>query len=211
MARREFGFLVAVMVVAGLQAGAAHAKKKPLENIALQWRPTTTFAELGAVDLTGLDKAAIKVEPLVDKRPAERVSLIGENREDEAQGQVLRVTTKEDAAAFCTSNLSAIMQKVGLPVATESPTVVLSGELVSFFVTETNVYVGDLSLKIKVSNRKGEVLWSGVANGGAKRWGRSYQLENYHEVLSDSLLQAVFDLLRNPRFLDALAGKHATR
>jgi len=58
--------------------------------------------------------------------------------------------------------------------------------------------------------RKGNTGWLSVASGAAKRWGRSYKAENYYEVLSDSLLEAVFKLLKSDKLHDALAASAAT-
>ena len=209
--RRTVRRVVAVALLASLAAVPALAKKKPLVNIPLQWRPTTTLAELGAVNLTGLEKAAIKLQPLVDKRDKADPQLIGENREKEAKNEILTVTTRDNVAEFCTTNLGMVLAKLGLPMTAEQPTVTISGELLSFFVTETDVYVGDVSIKLKVADAAGNVLWTGMANGASKRFGRSYKDENYFEVLSDSLLDAISGLLKNARFMDALGGQGAPK
>jgi hypothetical protein len=52
-----------------------------------------------------------------------------------------------------------------------------------------------------------KLLWKGLAVGRATRFGRSYKLENYHEVLSDSLVEAVSRLLSDQVFVSVLAGK----
>jgi hypothetical protein len=53
----------------------------------------------------------------------------------------------------------------------------------------------------------GEVsLWSGMITGDATRWGRSYNLDNYCEVMSDMTLRAVFNLLSNAGFRAALSA-----
>jgi hypothetical protein len=208
--REKTQWVVALALLCCLLAAPALAKK-PLANIALQWRPTTTFAEMGAVNLTGLEKAAIKLEPLVDKRDKADPQLIGENREGEAKKQILPVTTKDNVPEFCTTNIGIVLKKLGLPMVDDNPTVIIGGDLMSFFVTETDVYVGEVTIKAKVTDVKGNVLWTGMANGASKRWGRSYKDENYLEVLTDSVMDAISGLLKDTRFIDALAGKGAPK
>ena len=119
----------------------------------------------------------------------------------------MTVTTKDDVPTWCTDSLRTVLSKAGLPIGADKETVTVSGELQSFFVTEKDTYVGDVTIKIKVTNRAGTVLWTGMANGASKRWGRSYSADNYNEVLSDSVMEAAYSLLKNQRFMDALAGK----
>ena len=70
--------VVFALLCAWLIAAPVHAKK-PLVGIPLEWRSTTVQAEMGAVDLTGLDKAVIKVETFADKRTVDDPKLVGEN------------------------------------------------------------------------------------------------------------------------------------
>jgi hypothetical protein len=48
-------------------------------------------------------------------------------------------------------------------------------------------------------------LWSGLASGDATRFGRSYKLENYYEVLSDAIVNTVNSMLQSADFLKALS------
>ncbi|MDE2264227.1 MAG: hypothetical protein KGL45_17015 [Gammaproteobacteria bacterium] len=52
----------------------------------------------------------------------------------------------------------------------------------------------------------GKVLWSGTASGEAKPFGRSYELEDYCEVLSDAILNTVSSMLQSAQFQKALSG-----
>jgi hypothetical protein len=194
------------IALACLLAGSALAVN-PLFDLTLEWRPTNKVSKKDKVDLAGLAGIAIKVQPLVDRRHVPNPQRIGENRENEKKGEVLEVLTKDDVAAFCTTNFAATLKHLGLPVNATGATVTISGELTSFFVTEKDGYTGDVSLSLKVTNARGEVLWSGVAKGAAKHGGRSYNASNYFETLSNSLQEAVLGLVKDRGFLDALAGK----
>ncbi len=178
--------------------------KAPLKDVPLTWSPTTEIADLGlgTLDLTAFQKRSFSVLPFADPRP--RPELIAENREDEDRGTVLPVTTRDKVSELVTVQTRRLLKGLGLPVAEGRAPTVLTGEVVEFFVTERGTYVGDVRLRVQVRSGE-ETIWSGLAIGSAKRFGRSYQLDNYCEVLSDALLDAWAGLLKNPAFLKALA------
>jgi hypothetical protein len=183
----------------------------PLSNLTLEWRPTTKISKKEKPDVSALARAAVRVDKLLDKRHVPNPEMIGENREKEDKGEVLAVLTKDDVAAFCTTSLADTLKSLGVPIATGQPTVVISGELTSFFATEKDGYLGDVSFRIKVANAAGQTLWSGVAKGAAKHGGRSYNAGNYCEVYSDSLMEAIVSLVHDQGFMGALAGTPAAR
>ena len=67
-------------------------------------------------------------------------------------------------------------------------------------------YNGDVRLKVTLIDPSGTSLWTGITSGAATRFGRSYRAENYYEVLSDSLVKAVQNLMQNASFRSALEG-----
>jgi len=181
-------------------------KKKSLEGIPLVWSPTTEMGEVGAVDLTGLYDLTLAVGALEDNREAPE--LIGENREDEEKGTVLKVTTSDNVAEFVATHMKTVIGDLGVDVADEGADVTISGEVKKFFCLEESVYQAEVLLKIKVVSG-GETLWAGVAGGSSKRFGRSMKADNYHEALSDSLLDAVVSLFRVDKFREALVAAAA--
>lgn len=197
--------LVLSVTLALLLPTAALAAQKTLEGIPLVWKPTTPASEYGAVNLTGLSGVKVEVRALKDTR--ENPGLIGENRDKEDKGIVLPVTTADDPARFATDNLKRVLADAGLDVVDAGGDVVVTGELKKFFVLETSTYQGDVMLKLEVKAKGGKVLWAGTSGGTAKRFGRSYKSENYHETLSDSLMEAAYKLLQNESFMKALAGR----
>jgi hypothetical protein len=194
---------IAVLLLSFAAAGIAGAKK-PLTGVPLVWKPTSTAAEFGAVNLTGTSDVKVEIRDLADNR--EKPDLIGENRDKEDEGIILPVTTADKPARFVTDNLRRLLGDAGLSVVTEGGDVIVTGELKRFFVLETAAYLGDVNLKIEVKSPKGKVLWAGVAGGTARRFGRSYKSENYNETLSDSLMDAAYKLLQNEAFMKALSG-----
>lgn len=110
-----------------------------------------------------------------------------------------------NAAAFAAAPLENIpLAWKPTSVFSEMGTLDLS-DIRKFFVTEDSTYNGEISLMIHVKDRSGKELWSGVVNGDATRWGRSYKAENYFEVMSDMILRAAFNMLSSDGFHAALA------
>lgn len=174
----------------------------PLNDIPLVWKPTSSIGDFGALDVSGFMDVKIQVERFTDTR--KNPGLIAENREN---AQPRPVTTRDDVGAFVADHLRDTMRKSGLDVVDSGGQVIISGEVVDFFVNETNTYESTVTLRVTARDAAGNVLWSGVTGGSATRFGRSYEAENYYEVLSDSVLEAAYNLMSSPKFEAALTHK----
>ena len=73
-------------------------------------------------------------------------------------------------------------------------------------LTETATYKSLVVVHLTVTDRGGKTLWSGLASGDATRFGRSYKLENYCEVLSDAIVNTVSSLLESAEFQKTLSA-----
>jgi hypothetical protein len=193
-----------VLVAAAFAPAAAVARKKPLTDIPLSWKPTDEIGDLGTVNLTGLGGVEVRVEPFTDDR--DEPAKIGENVEDADEGKVLPVTTSDEVGPWVADRFAWAIEQFGIDTTDAGGTVVLKGEVKRFFVTESHTYDSDVGVRVTLETPGGEVLWEGLANGAATRFGRSYKAENYYEVISDAVLEAAFNLLQDRAFHDALAG-----
>jgi hypothetical protein len=108
--------------------------------------------------------------------------------------------------AFVSTHVRELFGRAGLQTVDSNGAVTIKGEVREFFVRETSTYRSEVALHLAVVDRSGRTLWSGVASGDATRFGRSYRLENYEEVLSDAVVNTVSSLLQSPEFRKALAG-----
>jgi len=185
-------FLLLLLGVVAAQAGAAL-----LEQVSLQWKPTSEL-KLGAVQMP---QAPIHFEAFEDAR-ADKAA-IGENREDDAHPKP--VTTRDDVGAFVSSHMRELFDRAGLKTVDSNAAVSIRGEVRQFFVRETGTYKAEVAVHLTVLGRDGSTLWSGLASGEATRFGRSYKLENYEEVLSDALVNTVSSMLQSAQFQKALA------
>jgi len=175
---------------------AALAAPRVLEKVPLKWKPTSDL-RLGTEQQT---QAPIQFEAFSDVR--ERHDLIGENREDE--DKVKPVTTADDVGAFVGTHMRELFKQAGYNTVDTNGRVTIKGEVKQFFVRETSTYRSEVQVHLTVVGPDGATLWSGIASGDASRFGRSYQLENYYEVLSDAVVNTVSSMLQSPEFQKAL-------
>jgi hypothetical protein len=183
--------LLAVSVV-------AYAKTALLEHVRLQWKPTSEL-RLGAQEMS---QVPIQFEIFQDVRNDREA--IGENREDD---QPKPVTTTDDVGSFMSTHMRELFDRGGLKTVDGDAAVTIRGEVRQFFVRETSIYKSEVAVHLTVVGSDGKTLWSGVASGEATRFGRSYQLENYYEVLSDAVVNTVSSMLQNGEFQKALSQR----
>jgi len=186
--------LILLLVV----TAAAYAKSALLEQVPLQWKPTSEL-QLGT---TQMSQTQIQFETFQDARDNKQA--IGENLEDKVAKPV---TTTDDVGAFVSTHLRALFDHAGLKTVDSNGAIVIRGEVKEFFVRETNTYKSTLAVHLTVMDRSGKTLWAGLASGDATRFGRSYKVENYYEALSDALVNTASSMLQSEPFQNALAGR----
>ena len=175
---------------------AAIAMAAPLVNVPLRWKPTSDL-RLGTTQMAA---AAVQFEPFKDTR--EMPEKVGENREDDTPKPV---TTSDDVGAFVSNHMRDLFSHAGVKTVDTGGDVVVKGEIRQFFARETHTYKAEVSIHLTVVGRDGTTLYSGVTSGEASRFGRSYLLENYYEVLSDAVVNATSSALQNVEFQKALS------
>ncbi|HVS78305.1 MAG TPA: hypothetical protein VHE11_15305 [Steroidobacteraceae bacterium] len=181
--------LLAVPLALTMLSGCA--QQTPLLNQPLAWTPTNTL-DLGVTQSRGAP-ATVRFQTFGDTAPDPK--LVGENVE---QTTPRPVTTADPVGPFVTQHLQQLFTQAGYPAAGANADRVISGEVSKFFVKEGNNYSGSVVLDVTVSDRSGKVLWQGTVWGANQTFGRSYHLDNYQQVLSDSLIDAANNLLKNP-------------
>lgn len=188
------GPFVMLLVVA---LGAYAKTKTLLEHVPLQWKPTSEL-KLGTMEVS---QAPIQFETFQDARDDKQA--IGENLEDDKPKSV---TTTDDVGAFVSSHMRELFDRAGFKTVEGNGAVTIKGEVKQFFVRETATYKSEVTVHLTVVGHGGRTLWSGLASGDATRFGRSYKLENYYEVLSDAVVNAVSSMLESAEFKKALTG-----
>jgi len=187
---------VFLLVLAAAFGTQAHAPL--LVNVPLEWRPTSDL-RLGAMEMA---QASVQFDAFRDLRADKQA--IGENREDQTPKPV---TTRDDVGSFVSAHMRQLFDSAGLKTVDSNGMVTIKGEVTQFFVRETSLYRSEVAVHLTVMGRDGKVLWSGTASGEAKRFGRSYKLEDYYEVLSDAVVNTVSSMLQSTQFQKALSGR----
>jgi hypothetical protein len=176
----------------------AYAKTQLLEHVPLRWKPTSEL-RLGAMQMS---QTAIQFETFQDVR--DNKDAIGENLED---AKPKPVTTTDDVGAFVSSHMRELFDHAGLKTVDSNGSVTIKGEVRQFFARETTTYKSAVVMHLTVVGSDGRTLWSGLASGDATRFGRSYNLENYYEVLSDAIVNTVSSMLQSADLQKALSER----
>jgi len=175
----------------------ASSRAKLLEHIPLQWRPTSAL-HLGTTQMTA---STVTILPFSDGR--DNKEFIGENREDDTPKPV---TTPDDVGSFVSKNIRHLFDEAGVKTVDSNGQVTIKGEVKKFFVREESTYKSTVEIHLTVIDQDGKTLWNGLASGDATRFGRSYQAENYYEVLSDAVVNTVSSMLQAIDFQTAMSG-----
>ena len=181
--------LISVTAAASVLAAAF------LTNVPLRWKPTSDL-RLGNQQMA---QTPIQFEKFTDTRQDPHA--IGENREDDTPKPV---TTPDDVGEFVSTHMRELFNRAGMNTVDSNGSVIIKGEVKDFYARETHTYKAEVSIHLTIMSRDGTTLWSGTAPGEATRFGRSYNLENYYEVLSDSVVNATSSLLSSPDIQKAL-------
>ena len=180
-----------------LAAAGASAKPALLEHVPLKWKPTSEL-QLGTMQMA---LTTIQFETFTDVRDDKEA--IGENRENSTPKPV---TTTDDVGAFVSMHMRELFDKAGLKTVDSGGAVTVKGEVKQFFAREDSTYQSNAVVHLTVTGSDGKTLWTGIVQGDATRFGRSYKLENYYEVLSDAIVNTVSSMLGTAEFQKALAA-----
>jgi hypothetical protein len=184
------------MLVSAALSG--HATSVLLTHMPLQWRPTSELAS----GTTDMDATLIRFETFQDVRNDKEK--VGENLEEDPSRPV---TTTDDVGSFVSSHMRQLFERAGLKTVEGDAAVMIKGEVRQFFARETSMYNSQVEVRLTLVDRDGNTIWKGLASGEAKRFGRSYRIENYYEVLSDAVVNTVSSLLRSAEFRQALSRR----
>jgi|SRR5471032_612951 hypothetical protein len=181
---RIFFISLAVFSFAAGLSGCRHRQ----DSLSMPLRWADAPADLRIFPASGVElmkQHAISLQPFTDSRDAK--DAVGVNVEDKNRSPV---STKDDVPAFLTGRFAEVLRANGVESGAANADRVISVEVQRFFVTESNLYEGDVALGVTLSDAVGRVLWHGVVEGKSKRFGRSFAAENYQETLTSASFEA---------------------
>lgn len=169
----------------------------PSLRMSLVWTPKDDVRDIAGSALDAFSRQRVLVAPFVDRRT--NPEQIGTNIEQRERP----VYSGDDLAAFLTKSFCSVLTENGIPVTRSGGSRVISADILRFFVTEENTYNALVTIRFRVADDTGTVLWEGTTDGHAKRWGRSFSAENYAEAYSNAFLESTLELFKTPGFLRA--------
>lgn len=119
------------------------------KELPLKWKPGDNIHEYAYVDFKNLGKIKIWVEPVIDSRKEKNE--IGRNTEKDTDRLYL---TNDNVAQWATERFRDVLKEFGLNVTSDKPDAIISAELVKFYVTEKDLYRGNVTFKIKALKPK---------------------------------------------------------
>jgi hypothetical protein len=144
---------------------------------------------------------SIEVLPLTDARTLSDRSVVGENRE---HSTAVPIRARASVEGFATVVLKKCLGEWGVRLG--SGDLMLRGEITNLLVTEDQTYSTAVSMRFRLEDRAGKLLWEGVVMGDAHQWGSSFKEENYNEEISDALKRTYANLVSNAGFQKAWIG-----
>ncbi|OGW24316.1 MAG: hypothetical protein A2X59_07930 [Nitrospirae bacterium GWC2_42_7] len=187
----KYLYLVICILFVSVSSGFCSDKELPLK-----WQPANNVRESGYVDVKNLGKIKIWVDPVIDSRREKNE--IGRNTEKKTDRLYL---TNDNVAQWATERFRYVLKEFGLNVTSDKPDVIISAELVKFYVIEENLYRGNVTFKVKAIKPDNTVLWEGITSGECNRWGRSFEEDNFYECIGNSFIEAIYNLLKDDSFI----------
>ena len=170
-----------------------HGPDGPL-NMAPRYTPTSKIG-LGVIQNSSTQLTL----QVVDQR--NRGDLLGRNSEESPPVEVH--ASPADVTKFVTEGLTREITGSGYSIVPQAP-LGFTITILEVWGEEVGTYKGSVRLKVDVT-KNGAVVDSFTVTGNSSRWGASLSEENYDEVLSDSLVNAIKNLITSPNFQKALA------
>jgi hypothetical protein len=142
------------------------------------------------------------VPAVQDARPQQ--DRIGENRESSPPTPVYAASSP---TVFVRDALVEQLKANAIPVVDSAAAAdtIVTITLNRFWAEESPNYDAQVVLAVEVRDKRGAAVWSGTASGTDGTFGRSLSVENYQQVLSNALMNAIAALIAKPQFQQALA------
>ena len=166
-------------------------------TVPLQLRTTQVPAAVSFTQTPG----RVYVAPVQDGRTDK--DRIGENQENTPPTPIYGDSSPTE---FVRAAVAEQLKNDGVTVvpSADGADAVLAMTLNRFWAQESPNYDAQVVLAVEVRSRSGATVWSGTASGHDGTFGRSLSAENYQQVLSNAVVNAVSGLVAKPQFQEAL-------
>ncbi len=145
----------------------------------------------------------IWINPVTDARADP--SRIGVSEEED--GAPIYYAAGQNPGDFVRNVLAKELAQLGLPITAnqQAATHALNLQLQTFWVNEGNNYIGEVTVGAALVDINGQLMWQGQLTGASKRWGRTFEEDNFLEAYSDMVLDLAERVAMDPTLRAALA------
>lgn len=198
---RALGFVLAAGLSLGVGACGGSGDSMALQ---LVYAPThdVDLAKTGGVPPVA-SGTQIWINPVTDARvDPGRIGI-----SEEEDNTPIYYAAGQNPGDFVRNVLAKELTTLGLPITANqaAATHALNLQLQKFWVTEGNNYLGEVTVGAALVDINGQLLWQGQLTGAAKRWGRSFEEDNFLEAYSDMVLDLAERVAMDPTLRNALA------
>lgn len=177
-----------------------HQNNSTSGNNNLLWKPNVFQDDFQLQSLEILKDLDIKLEPLSDSRAVtDNIGTIktGDN--------TVTVIPKKPVTDWCTENFVNAGRFLGLKqIGTKSGKYTIDGEIINFSIIQDITLHGSIELRISL-NKDGLTVWEGKIKGDSELYLIPSGSDGVSECLSNTLINAVYNLLNDKSFVDAVA------
>lgn len=172
-----------------------------LSDIKIKWKPSISIAtiEFDTTNVSRFIGKAISVMEFGDIR----LGLANKQNIGKSPYSPFPISTIDDVPHWCSARFSQILSTKGLTVKSENAAIQIEGEVKKFFVTEQGSYTAEVEILCTVKDSMGTTLWSDLVNGKSEARGRSLDKKLYFRTLSNAMILAVQDFLKNVKLEQA--------
>lgn len=167
-------------------------------------RPRYTPTSEIDVEVRNNLSSPIAIAAIVDERPDP--DAIGRNSEESPAVKI--VVAPQSVPRLVEQAFTEELKAAGFSLDASSQTR-FTVTVLELWVKEDNMYKGSAHFRIDIE-RGGAKVASLTIGGEASRWGSSLSEENYNEVLSDCIVNAIQNLVESPDFQKAVAPDGST-
>lgn len=170
----------------------------PRGNTSISWKPNVLEDDFHVESIESFRNVHLSFKPLSDYRTAkESIGNINFN------GQPKAIIPKDDIGLWCSKNLKNCCKFLGLEGATKTSPFSFEGEITDFSIMQDITMHARIGLSLSC-NKDGLTVWEGSVEGNSELYVIPTGSDGISECLSNTLINAVYSLLNDKSFVDAV-------
>lgn len=170
----------------------------PKGNTDIYWNPNVLAEDFMVESLGVFKNIDLGIKPLSDARTnKDNIGTITSN------GQSITVIPNPDIGSWCTKNLISGLKFLGLKSVTKNGSFSFEGDVTGFSIQQDITMRGDIGLSLSC-NKDGLTVWEGRIQGHSELYVIPSGSDGISECMSNTLINALYNLLNDKSFVDAV-------